>query len=68
MTDEHEHGMANFAALKTSVANGEEQSVRELLGEQPMHELEKGYLIDLAKLNGNQAMIALLEAIPVKEA
>lgn len=67
MTDQNEHGIASFAALKTSIANGEEQSVKELLADHSMQELEKSYLIDLAKLNNNHAIIKLLEDIPVKK-
>ena len=67
MTDDIKHGIANFAALKTSIANGEEQSVIELLSDQPMQELEKSYLIDLAKLNNNPAILKLLQDIPVKK-
>ena len=32
-----------------------------------MQEIEKSYLIDLAKLNNNLAIIKLLETIPLKE-
>jgi hypothetical protein len=60
-------GIANFAALKTSIANGEEQSVKELLANQPMQELETSYLIDLAKLNNNRKILRLLEDIPIKK-
>jgi hypothetical protein len=67
MNDQNEHGIANFAALKTSIVNGEEQSVKELLGKQAMQELEKSYLVDLAKLSNNSAIIKLIEAVPVKK-
>lgn len=67
MTDQNDHGIASFAALKTSIANGEEQSVKELLANHSMQELEKSYLIDLAKLNNNHTIIKLLEDIPVKK-
>ncbi len=67
MTNQNMRGIANFAALKTSIVNGEEQLVKDLLGNQPMQELEKSYLIDLAKLNNNRAIITLLEEIPTKE-
>jgi hypothetical protein len=67
MTNENKHSIANFAALKTSIVNAEEQSVKQLLANQSMEELEKSYLIDLAKLNNNQVIIKLLEDIPVKE-
>jgi len=66
MNDQNEHGIANFAALKTSIVNGEKQSVKELLGNQAMQELEKSYLVDLAKLSNNSAIIKLIEAVPVK--
>ena len=56
-----------FAALKTAIAIGDAQAVRELLPSEPMVELEKSYLIDLAELNGNQEILELLEAIPVKK-
>ncbi len=66
MTRKNERSIANFSALKTSIANGEEQSVKELLGAQPLLDIEKSYLVDLAKLNNNNIIIKLLEAMPVK--
>ena len=66
MSDKNEQTIANFAALKTSIVNGEEQSVKELLINGPMLDLEKSYLIDLAKLNNNPRILKLLEEIPVK--
>jgi len=38
---QNEHKIKNFAALKSSIVNSEEQSVKELLGNQTMQELEK---------------------------
>jgi hypothetical protein len=67
MTDKNEHGIANFAALKTAIVNGEEQLLEELLGNEAMQDLERSYLIDLAKLNDNLAIIKILEDIAVKE-
>ncbi|GAC06377.1 hypothetical protein [Paraglaciecola chathamensis] len=64
MHDKTEHGIMDFAALKTAIANGEEQSVRELLPSEPIQELEKGYLIDLAELNNDRAIIEILQGIP----
>jgi len=64
MTDKNEHGIANFAALKTAIVNGEEKLVKELLSKQAMQELEKGYLLDLAKMNDNRDIIKLIEDIP----
>ncbi|MDY0251033.1 MAG: hypothetical protein RBR45_13410 [Pseudomonas sp.] len=64
MTD---HGMANYLALKTAIVNGEEQLVKKLLANRAMLDIEKSYLLDLARLNNNHSIIALLEGIPVKD-
>jgi hypothetical protein len=64
MTNETNHSIADFAALKTAIANGEEELIKELLSKQPMQELEKSYLLDLAKLNNNRDVIKLIEGIP----
>jgi hypothetical protein len=64
MTDKIEQGIANFAALKTAIVNGEEKLIKELLSKQAMQELEKGYLLDLAKMNDNRDIIRLIEDIP----
>ena len=56
-----------FAALKTAIAIGDVQSVKDLLFNESIVELEKSYLIDLAKLNGNPEVIKLLEAIPLEK-
>lgn len=65
MSEQNDQGIGHFAALKTSIANGEEQSVKELLSEHPMQQLEKDYLIDLAKLNNNQNILKMLNDKPV---
>ncbi|MFQ3208189.1 MAG: hypothetical protein ACI9IT_002352 [Glaciecola sp.] len=64
MTDQNKHSIANFAALKTAIANGEEELIKELLSKKPMQELEKSYLLDLAKLNNNRDIIKLIKDIP----
>jgi hypothetical protein len=64
-TDQHKLDIANFAALKTAIANGEELLVKKLLADLTMQEIEKSYLIDLAKLNNNLSIIKLLEDIPI---
>jgi hypothetical protein len=66
-TDQHKHSIATFAALKTAIANDEEQLVKELLAGQPMQDLEKSYLIDLAEVTNNRTIIKLLKDIPVKK-
>lgn len=67
MTDQNKHGMANYMALKTAVINGEEALVEKLLDNQPMLDIEKSYLLDLAHLGSNRRVIQLLEDLPVKE-
>jgi hypothetical protein len=67
MTDQNEHSIANFAALKTAIVNGEEELIKELLSKKPMQELEKSYLLDLAKLNDNRVIIKLIKNIPVQK-
>ena len=66
-TEQNELTIASFAALKTAIVNGEVQLVAELITKLPMQELEKSYLLDLAKLNNNRAIINLLEHIPIKQ-
>tara|TARA_R110002012_G_scaffold80883_2_gene204907 strand:+ start:116 stop:331 length:216 start_codon:yes stop_codon:yes gene_type:complete len=65
--DQNERGIAHFAALKTAIANGEEETVKELLPTGPMQDLEKDYLIELAELNNNRTIINLLQNIPSKD-
>lgn len=66
-SDQKEHNIAHYQALKTAIANGEEQLVKELLANETMQPLEQGYLLDLANLNGNATIIRLLKAVPVEE-
>ena len=67
MTDQNKLSMANYIALETAVVNGEEELVKKLLGNQPMLDIEKSYLLDLAGLKNNAIIIKLLEDIPVKK-
>jgi hypothetical protein len=66
-TDQNKLGIANFAALKTAIANDEEALVKKLLADLTMQDIEKSYLIDLAKLKNNLLIIKLLEGIPIKK-
>lgn len=65
-THKNRQNIANFAAIKTAIANGEEQLLKELLAGQTMQNLEKSYLIDLAKLSNNHTIFKLLENMPEK--
>jgi hypothetical protein len=70
-TDQNETNIPNFAALNTSIVNEEEQLVKkllvkELLENETMQELEKNYLIDVAKHKNNSTIIKLLEDIPTR--
>lgn len=62
-----EPSIANFAALKTAITNGEVALLKSLIVNQPMPEMERSYLIELAKLNNNPEIMKLLNAIPVKK-
>lgn len=66
-THQNNQSIANFAAIKTAIANNEEQLLKELLADQAMQELEKSYLIDLAGLSNNRAILEILEKIPVEK-
>lgn len=57
-----------FAALKTAIAIGDKQTVEELLSAEPIVELEKFYLIELAELNGDSEIIELVKGLPVAKA
>ena len=67
MTDQNKHRMANYMALKTAVINGETTLVKKLFANRPMLDIEKSYLLDLAQLGNNHAIIQLLEELPIKE-
>ena len=67
MRNEKKYNIATFSALKTTIVNGEEESVKELLANCTMLDIEKSYLIDLAKLNKYHAIVKLLEAVPARE-
>jgi hypothetical protein len=69
--DQNETNIPNFVALNTSIVNEEEQLVKkllvkELLANETMQELEKNYLIDIAKRKNNGTIIKLLEDIPTR--
>jgi hypothetical protein len=66
-TERHSHGIANYQALETAIANGEAPLIKQLLANQSMIALEKSYLLDLAKLNNDPAVIALIQDIPLVE-
>lgn len=66
-TDQNNHSIGHYSALKTAVANGEEARIKELLANQTMQQLEKNYLLDLARLGSNRNIIKLLEAVPVRQ-
>lgn len=67
MTDQDKHRMGNFIALKSAIINGEEALVKKFLDNRPMLDVEKSYLLELAELGSNRAIIQLLENLPVKE-
>ena len=65
--NKNNQSIANFAAIKTAIANNEEVLLRELLHEQKIPELEKSYLLDLAGLSNNPAIMTIIHDIPSGE-
>lgn len=68
MSEPNKHRMGNFIALKSAIINGEEALVKKFMGNEPMLDVEKSYLIELAELGNNPSIIKLLEDLPVKGA
>lgn len=62
-----DRSLGNFAAVKTSIANGDTEEVKERLEGNALDKLEKDYLIDLARLSGNAEMVGIIEAVPVSD-
>ena len=62
-----DRSLGNFAAVKTSIANGDTQEVKARLEGNALDKLEKDYLIDLARLSGNAEMVGIIEAVPVSD-
>jgi len=58
-----DRSLNNHAALKTSIANGDVEEVKARL-EGHMDKLEKGYLIDLARLSGNSEIEEVIKSTP----
>ncbi|MBU1294886.1 MAG: hypothetical protein KJ609_20915 [Gammaproteobacteria bacterium] len=66
-THKHSQSIANFAAIKTAIANNEQTLLKELIADQAMPELEKSYLIDLAGLGNDPAILKIIKDIPVEK-
>jgi hypothetical protein len=66
-THKNNQSIANFAAIKTAIANNEVSLLKELLADQAIPELEKKYLIDLADLSNNPAISQIIKDIPVEK-
>ena len=62
-----DRSLGNFAAVKTSIANGDTEEVKARLEGNSLDKLEKDYLIDLARLSGNAEMVGIIEAVPVSD-
>ncbi|WP_067217909.1 hypothetical protein [Marinomonas gallaica] len=63
----HNQSIANFAAIKTAIANNEAALLKELLANQAIPELEKSYLIDLAGFSNDPAILKIIKDIPVEK-
>lgn len=67
MTERNKHRMGDFIALKSAIINGEVDLVKKFLDDRPMLDIEKSYLLELAALGNNRAIIKLLEETPIKQ-
>lgn len=63
-SNQHDQSIGDFAAIKTSIANGDIDEVKARLDGKSLKSLEKDYLIDLAKLSSNSDVVDTLEAMP----
>ena len=59
-----DRSLNNHAALKTSIANGDVEEVKARLEGHTLNKLEKGYLIDLARLSGNSEIVEVINFTP----
>ena len=59
-----DRSLNNHAALKTSIANGDVEEVKARLEGHTLDKLEKGYLIDLARLSGNSEIEEVIKSTP----
>ena len=57
-----DRSLNNHAALKTSIANGDVEEVKARLEGHTLNKLEKGYLIDLARLSGNSEIEEVIKS------
>lgn len=55
---------SNMRALKNAIVNGEGEKLKMLLTNLVFDEIQKGYLINLAKDIGNSEIIELLQGAP----
>jgi len=58
-----DRSITNHAALKTSIANGDVEEVKARLESGTIDKLQKEYLLELARLQGSQEMIAVVDAL-----
>ncbi len=66
MPEKPDSPIANMEGLQAAIANGEAERLKELLAGQKLDELQKDYLLDLAKLNPDTKCIQLIKDTPVK--
>ena len=59
-----DRSLNNHAALKTSITNGDVEEVKARLEGHTLNKLEKGYLIDLARLSGNSDIEKVIKSTP----
>ncbi len=65
--DDRQNSIANMEGLQAAIANGESQRVSELLSGQCLDELQRSYLVDLARLSNDPDIVELLKSTPIKK-
>ena len=66
ISNQNKLGPANFMPLEMSIEKGETASVKQMLSGLSMREPERNYLIDVAKMNKQSSIMALLKDAPVR--
>lgn len=61
-----DHDITNMAGIKTAIVNGEQDRLQDMLTGIHLDELNKGYLIELARMNNNEHIVSIIEKTPTK--
>ncbi|WP_018983901.1 hypothetical protein [Salinimonas chungwhensis] len=62
----NEKSIAGMEGLQSAIANGEKNRVKQLLTNEMLDDLQKDYLIELAKTSDNPDIVKLIEETPTR--